>query len=286
MVTAAGKQYLSITNWDKYQCNDRKGRNIRLYVKDYCDKDGGDIKYSRLTALQRYVFDAICRLRGRLGRNPENDPTWIARATQMLPRERTHIAQAIHRLCTDGFLSLTNQQLNLSDSDSDTDSDKSNLGADRAVPSCVWDDPDPFWHSDEAERLDPHGCIREQLWEEEQIVHAIPPSLTQWTANLRPLLPRVPLSETDAAKAFHGMSELLVNGAAKLFGTARGSTSTLLDYADIYAVDEVYGSGTSEALASEIRNRGVGDDNTSFPISERVFVWGHLAGQLLTTAIQ
>jgi Helix-turn-helix domain len=101
---------------------------------------------------------------------------------------------------------------------------KGHTGADRAVPSCVWDDPDPFWHSDEAEKLDPHGCIRQQLWEEEQIIQSIPPALTHWTANLHPLLPRVPLSETDAAKAFHGVSEQLVNGAAKLFGTARGST--------------------------------------------------------------
>jgi hypothetical protein len=163
---------------------------------------------------------------------------------------------------------------------------KENNGADRAVRSCVWDDPDPFWHSDEAEKLDPHGCIRQLLWEEEQIIRSIPPALTQWTANLHPLLPRVPLSETDAAKTFHGISELLVNGAAILFGTARGSHSTLLDYADIYALDEMYGAGTSETLARETLNRGVGDDNTSFPISERVFVWGHLAGQLLATAVQ
>jgi hypothetical protein len=163
---------------------------------------------------------------------------------------------------------------------------KGHTGADRAVPKYYWDSDDPWWMSEEIEKSDPDGRWRQLLWEEEQIVHAIPKGLTHWTANLHPLLPRVPLSETDAAKAFHGVSELLVNGAAKLFGTARGSTSTLLDYADIYALDEMYGAGTSEALASEIRNRGVGDDNTSFPISERVFVWGHLASQLLTTAIQ
>ncbi len=49
----------------------------------------------------------------------------------------------------------------------------------------------------------------------------------------------------------------------------------------IWTIDEMYGAGTSEALAREIRNRGVGDTNTVFPISERVYVWGHLAGELL-----
>jgi hypothetical protein len=159
-------------------------------------------------------------------------------------------------------------------------------GADRGAHKYYWDSDDPWWTSDEAEALDPDSSLRQLLWEEEQIILAIPPALTRWAANLHPLLPRIPLSEADAAKAFHGVGALLVNGAAKLFDTARGSTSTLLDYDDIYTVDEMYGAGTSEALASEIRNRGVGDDNTSFPISERVFVWGHLAGQLLTTAIQ
>jgi hypothetical protein len=116
------KEFLAIKNWETHQCKDRKGRNIRLYIKDYCEQDG-ELRYSRLTALQRYVLDAIRRLRGRLGRNPENDATWIARAAQMLPRDRTHVAQAIHRLCIDGFLAVTNQELSLSDSDSDTDTE-------------------------------------------------------------------------------------------------------------------------------------------------------------------
>lgn len=111
-------EYLSIKNWGRYQMTDRKGRDIKLYIKDYCGKDNDDPEYSRLTTFQRYMFDAICRLRGRSGRNPQNDPTWIARALCIIPRERSHVAQAIRRLVTDGFLALTNQQVDLSDSHS------------------------------------------------------------------------------------------------------------------------------------------------------------------------
>ena len=157
-------------------------------------------------------------------------------------------------------------------------------GADRAAPKYFWDSDDPWWTSPEAEAGDPDGCIRQQIWEQEQITKAIPVGLTQWTASLHPLLPSVRLSETDAAKAFTGVSELLVNGAARLFGTKRGSTSTLLDYDVIWAIDELYGAGTSEALAQQLLSRGVGDTNTVYPISERVFVWNHLADQLLTSS--
>jgi hypothetical protein len=266
-MAAASKQYLSITNWDRYQCNDRKGRHIRLYVKDYCDKDGGDIKYSKLTALQRYVFDAVCRLRGRLGRNPENDATWIARATQMLHRDRTHVAQAIHRLCTDGFLALTSQQLDSSDTDtdSDTETEKSIVGAHRASRSYGYD---------------PDDWVRQLMEDEAEIIRTIPNELTQWVTRLRPLLPRVPLAENDAAKAFHGMSELLVNGAAILLGKKRGSTSTLIDYDRIWELDEKYGAGTTETLAQKILAVGVATDDLH-PISVRTFVWNHLADQLL-----
>ena len=268
MATTTSKQYLSITNWDKYQCNDRKGRHIRLYVKDYCDKDGGDLKYSRLTALQRYVFDAICRLRGRLGRNPENDATWIARATQMLHRDRTHVAQAIHRLRTDGFLTLTNQQLDFSDSetDTDTDTDKGILGADRAC------------HPHE---YDPDDWVSQLMEDEAEIIRSIPLELTKWVSRLQPL-PKgsSPLAEDDAVKAFTTISELLANGAARLFGEKRGSTSTLLDYDRIWDLEKRYGAGTTAALANKILELGVATDDPH-PISVRTFVWNHLTDQLL-----
>jgi hypothetical protein len=255
MGTAASKQYLSITNWDKYQCNDRKGRHIRLYIKDYCDKDGGDLKYSRLTALQRYVFDSICRLRGRLGRNPENDATWIARATQMLHRDRTHVAQAIHRLSTDGFLTLTNHELDFSDSETDTDTE-THKG----------------FINDQFDRDD---WVRQLMEDEAEIIRSIPSELTQWVTRVRPTLASVSLAEADAVKAFTAISELLVNGAARLFGNKRGSNSSLLDYDRVWDLDEKYGAGTTEALAKKILASGVAT-NDLHPISVRTFVWNHL----------
>jgi hypothetical protein len=139
-------------------------------------------------------------------------------------------------------------------------------GADRAAYSSYGYDPD--------------DSLRQLYDDEQAILHSIPPGLTQWASRLHPLLPSVPLAETDAAKAFEAMSQLLANGAAQLFATARGSTSTLIDYDVIWALDEKYGTGTTEALAREILRRGVGEGH-SYPISVRTFVWNHLAEQLL-----
>lgn len=99
-------KFLAIKNWDKYQPKDSK--NLP-WIRDYKDKEF-DPEYSRLTILQRYILDAICRLRGRYGRNIPNDPLWICRATAVLPRERHNATTAIQQLISSGFLVLTNEQ--------------------------------------------------------------------------------------------------------------------------------------------------------------------------------
>ena len=53
-------KFLAIKNWDKYQPRDTKNSP---WIRDYKDKDFGP-KYSKLTCMQRYMLDAICRLRG------------------------------------------------------------------------------------------------------------------------------------------------------------------------------------------------------------------------------
>lgn len=100
------KEYISIKNWHKFQPKDSKSMP---WIRDYKDKEA-DPDYHNLTILQRYMLDAICRLRGRYGRNLPNIPLWICRATAVLPRERHNATTAIQQLINSGFLIVTNQQ--------------------------------------------------------------------------------------------------------------------------------------------------------------------------------
>ena len=117
------------------------------------------------------------------------------------------------------------------------------------------------------------------LEEEDQIIRNIPPGLTEWVSKLRPLPTLIHLSEEQASAAFHAISSLLANGAAHLFGAKRGSSGMILDYEPIWELDEKYGAGTAEALAKLIIQFGVDDD--LHPVSVRLFVWRHLADQLI-----
>lgn len=99
--------YIAIKNWEKYQADD-KGKvreGASPWIKDWTDKEA-DYEYSKLTGLQRYVYDALRRLRGRLGKNPPNDPAYIGRATDMLPRDRAHLAHAIRTLHLLGLITF------------------------------------------------------------------------------------------------------------------------------------------------------------------------------------
>jgi hypothetical protein len=118
-----GFKYLEIKNWGRYQVKDRKARDIRLYIKDYCAKDIDDPDYNSLSAYQRYVWDACCRIRGRSGRNLHADIAWLARAMGLIGTDRPRLGNAIDTLIAREFLIPSNQAFGLSDSDSETDSD-------------------------------------------------------------------------------------------------------------------------------------------------------------------
>jgi hypothetical protein len=99
-------KYLAIKNWKKYQ---PKNTQNLPWIRDYKEREF-DPEYARLTALQRYMLDACCRLRGRRDCNLSNDPLWIVRSIAMLPRERHNATAAIRELISCGFLILTHQQ--------------------------------------------------------------------------------------------------------------------------------------------------------------------------------
>lgn len=105
-------EYIAIKNWDKYQA-DSKGHlrdGYSPWIKDWVDKES-DREYSDLTCLQRYLYDALRRLRGKLGKNPANDPVWIGRILSIHGRERKHIPHAIKRLLELGLITLSSQPL-------------------------------------------------------------------------------------------------------------------------------------------------------------------------------
>ena len=117
-------KYLAIKNWKKYQAGkDRKGRDIKAWIKDYCGKDIDAPEYNSLTTSQRYYFDAICRVRGRSGRNVRADEAWIARAVGVLPAERARTGYAILALIERGFLIPTNQEFDSSESESESETE-------------------------------------------------------------------------------------------------------------------------------------------------------------------
>lgn len=103
---AVENKVITVKNWERYQPKDTK--NLP-WIRDYKDKDF-DPDYSQLTAMQRYMLDACCRLRGRYGRDLPDDPLWICRATAVLPRERHNATTAIRQLLSSGFLILINEQ--------------------------------------------------------------------------------------------------------------------------------------------------------------------------------
>jgi len=98
---------------------DRKKRDIRLYVKDYCGKDIDDPEYNSLTMSQRYLWDACCRVRGRSGRNLRNDAAWVSRACGVLAAERSVVGHNLAVIVSLGFLIPTNEEVSPSDSDTE-----------------------------------------------------------------------------------------------------------------------------------------------------------------------
>ena len=105
------KKYLAIKSWEKYQPKlTRKGHLIREWIKDFTEKDN-DTDYHRLTMTQRYLFDALCRLRGRRGENIPNDPAWASTALMVSTAERRFVRSGFSALVDAGFLIPTNERV-------------------------------------------------------------------------------------------------------------------------------------------------------------------------------
>jgi hypothetical protein len=65
--------------------------------------------------LQRYLFDGLCRLRGRLQKRICNDPEYIARALCVKGVEHKYVGCAIAVLIMCGFLIPSNEQLDFAE---------------------------------------------------------------------------------------------------------------------------------------------------------------------------
>jgi hypothetical protein len=103
-------KYLGIHGYDTFQA-DQKGvlrDGTSLWIKDACRKES-DADYSRLTVFQRYVLDAMRRLRGLHGKNPANNLPYICRALAVLAPDKPHIRAALGLLVVRGLLVLTNE---------------------------------------------------------------------------------------------------------------------------------------------------------------------------------
>jgi hypothetical protein len=100
-------KYLAIKNWHKYQPDIIEHPQ---WIRDWVNKEL-DSEYSRLTYCQRYVLDALCRLRGRIGRNIPNDSRYIVHALSTQRPDLVRAASVLRRLHEAGFLLLTDQQI-------------------------------------------------------------------------------------------------------------------------------------------------------------------------------
>lgn len=117
-------KYLLIKNWHRFQPPEKlKNENASLpWIKDYTNKEF-DADYMGLKFFQRYVLDALCRLRGRLGHDiPYDNPTWVARLLHATPKDAPHIPHAIRTLVARGFLAEQNVQLPSREGEGDIES--------------------------------------------------------------------------------------------------------------------------------------------------------------------
>lgn len=97
-------KYLAVKNWEIFQPKMRTKSPKRQWIMDYTDKEF-DADYMKLSCLQRYVLDALCRLRGRLGHDiPYDDPTWVIRLLHVSRTDAPHIPHAVRTLCARNFL--------------------------------------------------------------------------------------------------------------------------------------------------------------------------------------
>lgn len=99
-------EFLAIKNWPKYQSLNRAG----TWIKDYTCQVDLDPAISKLSLFERGVLQECRRIRGKLGKNIPYDLGFLSRAMHATATDRSHLGHAIHRLRSDGFLVLTNQE--------------------------------------------------------------------------------------------------------------------------------------------------------------------------------
>jgi hypothetical protein len=99
-------KYLAIKNWEKYQSG-KKGWD---WIKDYVNQDD-DKDLAALSMFERGLLQELRRVRGRSGKNIDNDVTHIARAIHAKGTDRPHIRHALDTLIARNILVPTNQQV-------------------------------------------------------------------------------------------------------------------------------------------------------------------------------
>jgi hypothetical protein len=121
-------KYLAIKNWDKYQVDQKgvvvgNGDTPPPWIKMYTARDS-DPDYIKLTFYQRYVLDALCRLRALHRQNIKVeckecysgdtvsiqwDISALSRQLYAARSDASHLLQCVCRLISVGFLIVCNE---------------------------------------------------------------------------------------------------------------------------------------------------------------------------------
>jgi hypothetical protein len=102
--------FIHIKNFEKFQASKNgKMEGPVQWIKDATSKEA-DYQYSKLTCVQRYLLDALRRLRGATGKDTPLDPAFIARKLDLLPTDRKKLPKALARLATDGLIIMVDEQ--------------------------------------------------------------------------------------------------------------------------------------------------------------------------------
>jgi hypothetical protein len=116
--------FLEIRNWNKFQAISKTGKSLP-WCKLY-SAQADDIEYQRLSTFERGVLHDLYLVRTRTARPLHNDPTWLTRTTNTLPRYNARFTDAVHTLITRGFLTPT-ESVNLTcESEKESDGEKEN----------------------------------------------------------------------------------------------------------------------------------------------------------------
>jgi hypothetical protein len=98
-------KYLAMNDWEDYQTSIKN----REWIKDSVGQRDRS-KFASLSFFESGLLQELRRVRGRTGRNIENDITHIALATHAKGTDRPHLRHAIDTLISRRILILTNEQ--------------------------------------------------------------------------------------------------------------------------------------------------------------------------------